>query len=329
MPTNLPPEYFDVEKRYKAAESIQEKIVCLEEMLSAIPKHKGTDKLRADYRRRLSKLKSSAQTKKKAGGYQSAYHIDREGAGQVVVIGPSNTGKSALVDTLTNATPEVSAAPFTTWKPTPGMMPVNNVQVQLIDTPPLDRDYLESDLFDLIRRADIILLVIDLETFPDQQLEDSVAVLLEHKIAPSHLKEPYEGEDRWTFVPLLVLANKCDDEGSCEIFDVFTELLEDYWPLLPVSALSGYNLAQLKQAIFDQLGIIRVYTKIPGKDPDLNDPYVCDKGTTVEELAQKIHHDFYNNLKSARVWGSSAFDGQMVQREYVLHDEDIIEFRIG
>jgi ribosome-interacting GTPase 1 len=237
-------------------------------------------------------------------------------------------GKSALVDTLTNATPEVSEAPFTTWKPTPGMMPVNNVQVQLIDTPSLDRDYLEAELFDLIRRADIILLVIDLETFPDQQLEHSISVLLDHKIVPLHLKERYDGEHRMTFVPLLVLANKCDDESSCEVFDVFTELLDEYWPLLPISALSGYNLAQLKQALFDQLGIIRVYTKVPGKDPDLNEPYVCDKDTTVEELAQKIHHDFYNNLKSARVWGSSAFDGQMVQRDYVLHDEDIVEFRI-
>ena len=327
MPTNLPPEYFEVEKRYKAAESIQEKIATLEEMISTIPKHKGTDKLRADYRRRLSKLKSSAQTRKKTGGYQSAYQIDREGAGQVAVIGPSNVGKSSLVDTLTNATPEVSEAPFTTWKPTPGMMPVNNVQVQLIDTPPLDRDYLEPELFDLIRRADFILLVINLETFPDRQLHQSIDTLLEHNIVPLHLKEQYQGEQRMTFVPLLVLANKCDDESSCEVFDVFTELLDEYWPLLPISAKSGYNLAQLKQTVFDQLGIIRVYTKVPGKDPDLNEPYVCDKGTTVEELAQKIHHDFYENLKSARVWGSSAFDGQMVQRDYVLQDEDIVELR--
>jgi len=327
MPTNLPPEYFEVEKRYKAAESIQEKIATLEEMISTIPKHKGTDKLRADYRRRLSKLKSSAQTRKKTGGYQSAFQIDREGAGQIVVIGPSNVGKSALVDTLTNATPEVSETPFTTWKPTPGMMPVNNVQVQLIDTPPLDRDYLEPELFDLIRRADFILLVINLETFPDRQLHQSIEVILEHNIAPLHLKEKYAGEQRMTFVPLLVLANKCDDESSCEVFDVFTELLDEYWPLLPVSTKSGYNLAQLKQTVFDQLGIIRVYTKVPGKDPDLNEPYVCEIGTTVEELAQKIHHDFYENLKSARVWGSSSFDGQMVQRDYVLHDEDIVELR--
>jgi ribosome-interacting GTPase 1 len=327
MPTNLPPEYFEVEKRYKAAESIQEKIATLEEMISTIPKHKGTDKLRADYRRRLSKLKSSAQTRKKTSGYQSAFQIDREGAGQIVVIGPSNVGKSALVDTLTNATPEVSETPFTTWKPTPGMMPVNNVQVQLIDTPPLDRDYLEPELFDLIRRADFILLVINLETFPDRQLHQSIEILLEHNIAPLHLKEKYAGEQQMTFVPLLVLANKCDDESSCEVFDVFTELLDEYWPLLPVSTKSGYNLAQLKQTVFDQLGIIRVYTKVPGKDPDLNEPYVCEIGTTVEELAQKIHHDFYENLKSARVWGSSAFDGQMVQRDYVLHDEDIVELR--
>jgi len=328
MPTNLPPEYFEVERRYKAAESVQEKIACLEEMLSTIPKHKGTDHLRADYRRRLSKLKASAQSRKKGSTHQSAFRIDREGAGQVIVIGASNTGKSMLVDTLTNASPEVSEAPFTTWRPTPGMMPVNNIQVQLIDTPPLDRDYLEPELFDLIRRSDLILLVVNLETHPEQQLKDSIEVLLEHNIAPEHYIERLEGDDRMTFIPMLVLANKCDDEGACEVFDIFTALLDEYWPLLPVSAVSGYNLAQLKQVIFDTLGVIRVYTKIPGQDPDLNDPYVCEKGTTVEELAQRIHLDFFTNLKAARVWGSSAFDGQLVQRDYVLQDEDIVELRI-
>jgi ribosome-interacting GTPase 1 len=158
MPTNLPPEYFEVEKRYRAASSPEEKAACLEEMLGTIPKHKGTDKLRADLRRKLSKLKDAARTRKGTSRQVSAFHIDKEGAGQAVVIGPANVGKSALVAALTNATPEVADYPFTTWTPTPGMMPVEDIQVQLIDTPPLNSEFVDPELINLIRRADLILL---------------------------------------------------------------------------------------------------------------------------------------------------------------------------
>lgn len=328
MPTNLPPEYYHAEQRYKTAESDSEKIDALEEMLSKIPKHKGTDKLRADYRRRLSKLKSSAKTKKKTGTHYSAFRVPREGPGQVVVIGASNVGKSALVVKLTNATPEVSDTPFTTWQPTPGMMPVDDIQIQLVDTPPLDRDYLEPELFDLIRQADILLLMVNLHTYPVEQLEKTIKVLREHKIAPEHLKSSDPDGGFVTYIPLLVLANKCDGEDCDEVYDLFCELLVGDWPVLPVSLKTGYNLDKLKQYVFDQLEIIRIYSKVPGKEPDLETPYVMKKGSTLEEFAGKIHQDFLENLKNARVWGSSAFDGQMVQRDYVLHDGDVVEINI-
>jgi ribosome-interacting GTPase 1 len=90
---------------------------------------------------------------------------------------------------------------------------------------------------------------------------------------------------------------------------------------------SGHNLERLKEMAFEQLGVIRVYSKAPGKGADLNVPVVVKKGTTVEELAGKIHKDLLKHLKSARVWGSGAFDGQMVAREYVLQDNDIVELR--
>ena len=328
MPTNLPPDYFGAEKRYRAAESTAEKIACLEEMMSTIPKHKGTDHLRADLRRQLSKLKAEKKSSKRPSKHQSAFRVVKEGAGQVAVIGPANVGKSALVATLTNASPEVSEAPFTTWSPTPGMMLVGNVQVQLVDTPPLDRDYVESELFDLIRRADLILLVVDLLTYPVEQLKDTLAILEEHNIAPLHLKQRYTDERYMSFIPLLVIANKCDDKSCDGVFDIFGELLEEEWPLLPVSVTNERNLDDMKQAVFDELEIIRVYSKIPGKEPDLGEPFALKKGNTVADMAAKVHLDFYENLKSARVWGSSAFDGQMVQKDYVLQDGDVVELRI-
>ena len=325
MPTNLPPEYFEAEKRYRAAASPADKIGCLEELIGTIPKHKGTDKLRADLRRRLSKLKSATQTKKSLGRQDSVYRIDREGAGQVVVVGPPNVGKSALVAALTNATPEVADFPFTTWTPTPGMMRLENIQFQLIDTPPLNRDYIEPELLDLIRRADLVLLVVDLQTDPIQQLEETVALLVEHRIVPRHLEDRYPQQPGLTFIPFLVLANKSDDEGSDEDFEIFCELLEDDWPLLPLSAVTGRNLELLRQTVFERLEVIRIYSKAPGKEPDLTAPFVMKKGGTVGDFAGKIHKDFVDSLKLARIWGEDVYDGQPVGRDHVLHDGDVVE----
>jgi ribosome-interacting GTPase 1 len=296
--------------------------------MGTIPKHKGTDKLRADLRRRLSKLKDAAQAKKRPGRQESVYHIDKEGAGTVVVSGPPNVGKSALVAALTNATPEVSEAPFTTWEPTPGMMPVEDIQIQLIDTPPLNRDFVEPQLMDLIRRSDLLLLVVDVQTDPLGQLEDSVSLLREQRIVAGHREASVPEERGLAFVPMLLVVNKNDDQESDDLVQVFLALLEDDWPLVPVSAATGRNLERLKRAAFDQLKIMRVYAKPPGKKPDLDTPFVLPRGSTVTDMAAKVHKDFLENLKAARVWGSASFDGQMVGRDHVLADGDIVELRI-
>lgn len=329
MPTNLPPEATEAERRYREATAIADKIACLQEFLSLIPKHKGTDKLRGDLRKRLSKLQAEAQSSKGRSRTESAYRIDREGAGQVVVIGAPNVGKSALVGALTSASPEVSEAPYTTWEPMPGMMPVEDIQVQLIDTPPLNPDYVENELMDLIRRADLVLLMVDLQAEPLTQLEEAVALIEEHRIVPAHRRDrPEETGRRLFYVPILVLANKCDDADGQELYEIFCALLEEEWPTLPISTKTGYNLERLKKEVFDRLGIIRIYSKPPGKPPDLTAPYVMKTGSTIEDLAGKVHKDFLANLKSARVWGSGAFDGQMVGRDHVLRDGDVVELRM-
>jgi uncharacterized protein len=327
MPTNLPPEYFDAEERYRAAVSPEDKAARLEELLSTIPKHKGTDHLRADLRRKLSKLKSEAQGGRKGiSRHESAFHIEREGAGQVVLVGPPNVGKSALVNALTNAAPEVAPFPFTTWTPTPGMMTVDNVQIQLIDTPPLHADYVEPQLLDLIRRADLMLLVVDIQTAALEQLDDTLAMLAENRIIPAHQRRVED--DRGRFLPTMLVVNKVDDDFWREEVAVLVELIGEDWPdVISVAAEEGQGLDELRWAVFAALELVRVYAKPPGRNPDLETPFVLKRGSTVEAFAAKVHKDFLEKLKCARVWGSGVFAGQIVGRDHVLTDGDVVELR--
>ncbi len=328
MPTNLPPEYFAADKKFREAESASAKITALEEMMSTIPKHKGTDKLRADLRRKISKLKTEKQKKKGTAKHESEYHIDKEGAGRVVVIGLPNVGKSSLISHLTHATPKISDSPFTTWQPMPGMMPVEDIQIQLIDTPPLNKEHTEPELYDLLRTSDLILILVDLQATPFQQLEDSLKMLREHKIIAINEQGKNGNESQLTSIPFLVAVNKDDDDKCDEDFEVSKELLETDLPLIPISIKNERNMEKLKMKIFESLEVIRIYSKPPGKDADLSKPFVVKKGSTVEEFAVKVHHDFYQKLKTARVWGRNVFDGQLVGRDHVLHDKDIVELHL-
>jgi uncharacterized protein len=330
MPTNLPPGYFEAEERYRAATSPQERITLLEELISTVPKHKGTDKLRADLRRRLSKLKESAHGKHGTGRHVSVFHVEREGAGQVAVVGAANVGKSALVTALTNASPEVADYPFTTRTPTPGMMEVGHVQIQLIDTPPLNEEYVEPALMDLIRRSDVILLVVDMQGDPLEQLDRTMAILERHRILPEQLGEQFAEPERFriTFRPFLIAVNKVDHAELDEDYAVLCELLEDELRMVPVSAQTARNLDQLSWTLFELLKIIRVYAKPPGSEADLAAPFVMRQGDTIEQFAAKVHKDFVLGLKSARLWGSAAFDGQLVSRDHALRDGDIVELRV-
>jgi small GTP-binding protein len=329
MPTNLPPDYYKVEKLFREATTPEEKLEHLEEMMSIVPKHKGTDKLRADLRRKASKLKEQSETRQKGGRRDSAFIIDREGPGQLILVGPANVGKSALLAALTNAEPEIANYPFTTWKPMPGMMPIENIQVQLIDTPALDRDFVEPELLDMIRRADFVLIMVDLQSFPIEQLERTVEFLEEHRIYSKQRTGEFEDTRRMSFLPFIILVNKVDDEVLFEDFEALCELLEEeQCPLIPISAETGFGVDDFKALVLKELDIIRVYSRAPGRETDLSSPYVMKRGSTLEEFAAKVHQDFFENLKTARLWGSGDFDGQLISRDYVLHDGDVVELKI-
>lgn len=328
MPANLPPQYFEAEQRYREASTPEEKILALEEMLAIMPKHKGTDKLKAMLRERISKLRGQASQKKGTARYKGVYSIEKEGAVQAVVIGAPNTGKSSLVARLTNAAPEVAPFPCSTHKPTPGMAPFENIQIQLIDTPPLTKDYVDPGLMDLVRRTDMVLVMVDLLADPVAQFSETMELLHQHRIyspqcplPPSLTKRPY-------VKTILVVANKQDQPEDREYLDMFIELTETTIPVIPISTKTGYCLMDLLAAIYTRSGLLRVYTKRPGKEADMTAPFVIPQGSTIEELAGMIHKDFVEKLKYARIWGKTVRDGQRVQRDYVLQEGDVVELGI-
>lgn len=328
MPANLPPTYHEAERRYREAKTQQEKIDALEEMLAIIPKHKGTDKLQADLKRRLARHRDESQKKKGAAVQKSVFSIDREGAAQVVVVGPPNTGKSSLVDSLTKAAPEIADFPHTTHRPTPGMAVFENIQFQLIDTPPITGEYVDPAMADMIRRADVVAVLIDLTANALSQYEETLDVLASFRIFPEGAETPPEVRRPVFHKKMILLANKMESRREEEDFEALVELTSPDIPALGISVRQEKNLREFLEAVFRLSGVIRVYSKNPGREPDLDEPFVVPVNSTLGDLAGKIHRDFVTRLKYARIWGTSVHDGQMVQRDHVLNDGDIVEIHV-
>ena len=325
MPANLTPQYLEAEKNFRMAKTPLEKIAALEEMLAVMPKHKGTDHLRADLRTRIAKLTQSLD--KKTATQRASMMIEKVGAGQVAVIGLPNTGKSQIVVSITKAAPTVAAYPFTTQSATPGMMTYENIQIQLIDTPPLSEQPPEWWLLNIIRRADGLLVVVDLSDDPVFQLEMVVIQLEERKIGLGEGRTDTQSEVPLTYKRTLVAGNKTDLDDNGANLQALKEKCGDRLPIVPISAL-GEGLDDLRLRIFQMLDILRVYTKTPGGKPDMTDPIILDRGSTLEAAAASVHKDFARKMKYARIWGSGKHDGVMAKRDHVLQDGDIIELHM-
>jgi ribosome-interacting GTPase 1 len=327
MPANLPPAYRAAEDRFRAAVTNEEKIAALEEMLRVMPKHKGTDKLQADVKSRIAKLKR--QPKKKGVTQSFSRHIPKEGAGQIGLVGPPNAGKSSLVLKLTHATPEVAPYPFTTREATPGMMPFEDIAFQLVDLPPLSDEYVEPWVYDCIRGADMLWLILDAESSLDG-LELSQRLLEAKAIAmlPLDLEPPQERRPGWTYKKTLMVVTGLDKPGAAEDLEILDGLLESPWPKVPVSSVSGEGLDSLGRKTFEALDIIRVYSKQPGKPADRRSPFTMARGATIADLARAIHKELADQFKFARIWGEQVFDGQKVQVNHVLEEGDVVEIHI-
>lgn len=327
MPANLTPQYRAAEERFRQAKTIPEKIEALEAMLAVIPKHKGTDHLQGDLKRRMSKLRDDAERQAKRAGFSVS--VPREGARQVVLVGPPNAGKSALLARLTHARPEIAEYPFTTTKPIAGMLEVRKVQIQLVELPAVSDEFMEPWVPSLVRPADLVLMVADLADERAAAAVDAVERILERtkvKLVRRPAGAPLE--IGWVHTRAIIVGNKLDAPGAADRAVELQVLLGDRLPVHSVSAETEENLLALGERIYEALDLIRAFSKPPGRPPSLEAPTVLPRGATVLGFAEAIHKDFAQKLKFARIWGGAKFEGQKVQRDYVVQDGDVIELHL-
>jgi hypothetical protein len=327
MPANLTPQFIKARERFHKAKEPDEKLAALEEMLRTIPRHKGTDHMVGDIRKQIGKLQDASLRSKKGRGGGGHDHMPKEGAGQAVLVGPPNSGKSSLVAALTNARPEVAEYPFSTLVPVPGMMRFEDVPVQLVDLPPLSVEYTEPWVYSLIRAADVALIVLGLDELDllEERLEEILLWVEERRIELVVARlSGEEGADHVIQVPARIVLTKAD-----LVRDAGTVLAGLPFPGVAVSTLSGEGLDGFARMTFDALRVIRIYTKLPGKKPDLKEPYTLPEGSTALDAVRIVHGEFAERLKYVRVWGSGRFDGQQVPSDYRLADRDIVEIHVA
>lgn len=331
MAANLTPQYLKAEEEYRRAQTPADRLACLQEMWRELPKHKASEKLQAELKTKISATKKEIEAgkgapKKSAG---VSHKVPRQGAGQVLLLGPPNAGKSAFVAKVTKAKVEVAPYPFSTREPAAGMMDHLDVRVQLVDMPPVTEDFFEPYVSDMLQAADAAVLVADLASddapFEAEAVLEQLAGVKKRLVA----EPPGEADDPTVcHRKALVFANKLDADGAADRLEIVREVFDGRLPLLAASAETGEGLDGLKAAIYDMLGVMRVYSKAPGKPADMKSPFTCPVGSSVVEFAAKVHQDFAEKLKSAKVWGAGVFDGQTVKRDHVLSDGDVVELQL-
>ncbi len=291
MPTNVGYEYVNAEKEYHEAKSTSQKIKALRSMLTAVPKHKGTEKMQAQIKKQIAKLQSQLTIEKTKGKSSYSSSIKKEGAATIAIVGKTNTGKSFLLSKLSGKKVKVSEYEFTTMTPEVRMIPYENVMIQGIEIPPIYEKFYESkngrQILSNIRLADLVIVLANSKKDFD---------IIKSELSKANIN--------------LVMKPKN------------TSLFEIELPYLRINK-SDFS-RKIVPKIWKYVKKIRIQTKTSGKIAEK--PIVLDENSRIEDVARTIHQDFLKNFRFARVWGpSSKFDGQQVGLDHKLKDKDIVE----
>lgn len=299
--TNQSPEYQQAEKKFLLAQTDEERLVCLEEMMRTAPKHKSSDSMRANIRTRYIKLKEKMERVKKQKRASSKPSIKKAEL-QACLIGLTNSGKSSILASLTNAKPEISPVQFTTKEPIIGTLDFEHIKIQLVDLPAVESEFFDSGI---ANTSDVLLIIIT-------NIEDI------EKILPFLEKSS---------AARFFVFNKIDLLDENEKRKLEARLKSNKIEYILFSAVTKENTHEFVEKIFFKFNKIRIYTKQPKKPAD-KDPVILEKNSTIKQLADKIFHGLSSQVKEARVTGpSSKFPNQKVGLEHELKDKDIVEFK--
>lgn len=354
MPVNATTDYFLAEKKFNDAKTTTEKIKALEEMLRTSPSHKSSENLRASIKQRLAKYRGLLEKEKTTKGSGFSVSIKKDCSAQVIIIGFPNSGKSYLLSKLTNAKPEIADYEFTTKRPEVGIMEYTGVKIQIIEIPALFEGFIYKDkgpsFFSVIRNADLVLFLIDEAKDTEEQLRilnsefEKAYIRLNKKRPDITIKRHATGGlsfignsgNKIETLKKILMENSIFN-ATVEFHEkVSLEELQDclnekitYLPCIFVkNKKQGWtqkDLGEIKNKIWENLNLIRIFTKTPGKEKDWP-PVAMKNDSTINNLALVIHKDFLRKFKYARVWGNSAkFPGQRIGLDHVLEDNDIIE----
>jgi small GTP-binding protein len=389
MPTNLPPEAKDKWAEVEAARHPKEKLLKMQEFLSAVPQHKGTMKLRGEVKKKMAIIRKDMEEKKRKGTGKSSggpkLFIEKEGAAQVALLGMTNVGKSCLLQAVTKANVVVSTTPYTTREPTPGIMDYGNVQFQVVETPAVmegsgDGRAWGPVTLGIARNADGVILMVDLAHDPVDQLElvlkeleksrvlvskpsgnveidrrhagTALRIILLGKLIDCNMHDVEDllrsyrindaivkisGEvtlddvedavfETTTYKPALIVANKMDSPGATANLRVLKKHINGRLPIVAMSCERKIGFDEFGKALFESLGIIRVYTKEPGSKNPTGRPFAMKRGATIGDLARSIHKEFVMNFLFAMIWAKRLpFSPKKVGLNFILQDNDIVE----
>ncbi len=334
MAVNASPMYQKAEEQYRAAKTPAEKIAALEEMLRLLPKHKASEKVQASLKQKLKEARGQLAGGHKPGGghvHKDPFHVHRQGAGNIYLLGAPNVGKSAIVGALTKAKVEIAEFPYSTHAAVPGIAHHEDVPIQLIDMPPIMNGHAQPGMMNAYRQADAVLLVVDLAAIElMDQFEQCIEIMRAERMLPVSTTAVGLIEDDVEVSPMrmLVAANKIDMPQARDNLEAFVELEATALTMLPVSAETGEGLEVMMAALFEMLSVIRVYAKKPGKPADMAEPFVLPRDATVHDMAVHVHKDVAAQLKTARIWGEGVHDGQQVHSTHVLFDRNVVELHL-
>jgi len=303
MPINAHPEYLNAEKEYHEAENDEQRLSALEKMMKFMPKHKGAESLRKNIRTRYKKLKQDISKSKKSKAGKKG--IKKEEL-QAALIGLTNSGKSSILKSITNAYPKIASYGFTTKEPEVGTLNYQKINIQIIDLPPI-----ASENFDkgILNSADTILIVAE-------KLHEIQSIL-------ESIKTPLTKEK-----PKIIIFNKIDLYDDSTKRKISETLKSKKYNFVLTSTITDEGVEDLKEKILKSFNIIKIYTRHPGKKEKLDGvPVILPPNSTLEDVAEKILHGYSKKVKYAKITGpSSKFSGQQVGLKHIVKDKDIVEF---